>query len=101
MTLGVGLQGNAKFNPDKLVWIGRVTPPPIAYLWHIALAKSEKDAIGKQIILAATRATSNLAVIPLKLNEFLRAGLSRSSAIGAVRRSCGRWSAVKPAVSGQ
>ncbi len=72
LTLGVALQGKAKFESDKFVWIGRVTPTTtIAYLWHTAPAKSVKDAIGKEIILAATRATSTSAVIPHALNEFV------------------------------
>ena len=72
MTLGVALCGKAKFSPEKLVWIGRVTPTTtVAFLWHKTPAKSVKDAIGKRITIAATRATSTSAVIPYALNEFV------------------------------
>lgn len=72
MTLGIVLRGKAKFSSDQFVWIGRVTPTTtVAFLWHKAPAKSVKDAIGKRITLAATRATSTSAVIPYALNEFI------------------------------
>src|SRR4051812_25561780 len=72
ITLGKALGGPGDFDPVKLVWVGRiVSTATVAVAWHSAPAQSVEEAKAKEIIVAASVATSTSSIIPIALNSLI------------------------------
>lgn len=72
ITLGKVLGGPGDFDPLKLTWIGRiVSTATVAVAWHTSPALTVEDAKSKEIIVAASVATSTSSIIPTALNDLI------------------------------
>jgi tripartite-type tricarboxylate transporter receptor subunit TctC len=72
ITLGKALGGPGDFDPVKLVWVGRiVSTATVAVVWHTALAQSVEEAKAREIIIAASVATSTSSIIPTAFNSLI------------------------------
>jgi tripartite-type tricarboxylate transporter receptor subunit TctC len=56
---------NARFEPLKYNWIGRISPSPtVTFMWHTARVQAVQDAFKTEAILSATGRSSALAIYP-------------------------------------
>jgi len=72
LALDTALRPEPKFSMNKFVRIGRVAAgSKLAFTWHTAPAKSVRDAVGKEITIAAISPGSTSSMIPLVLNSIV------------------------------
>jgi tripartite-type tricarboxylate transporter receptor subunit TctC len=70
LTLTKLIRPEFKFNPEKLVWIGRVAPlVGVGAVWHTAKAKSVEELKTQPITMAATAKTQISSLKILALND--------------------------------
>jgi tripartite-type tricarboxylate transporter receptor subunit TctC len=74
---GIPLEGalgapNVKFKPSQFNWIGRIAPTPGAlFVMNTVPVKSIKDAMEREIVLAATGRSSPISISPMVLNNVI------------------------------
>jgi tripartite-type tricarboxylate transporter receptor subunit TctC len=74
---GIPLEGvlgaaNAKFTPAAFNWIGRIAPTPGAlFVMNTVPVKTIKDAMEREVVLAATGRSSPIAISPTVLNNVI------------------------------
>ena len=74
LTLGKVLGGPGEFDPQKLVWIGRMNATAtVALAWHTAKAQSVEDAKTTEIVIAGSVPSNSSVFIPTALNDLVGA----------------------------
>jgi tripartite-type tricarboxylate transporter receptor subunit TctC len=74
---GIPLEGvlgaaNVKFKPAEFNWIGRIAPTPGAlFVMNTVPVKTIKDAMEREVVLAATGRSSPIAISPTVLNNVI------------------------------
>ncbi len=69
-TLGKVLGGPGEFDPNKLVWIGRiVSTATVSVVWHTSPAQTVEEAKHKEIVMGATVPANSSSFIPTALND--------------------------------
>ena len=72
-TLAKALGGPGNFNPEKLIWIGRIVPTTtVSVVWHKSPAQSIDEAKTTEIVVAAGPAAITSSFMPKALNDFSR-----------------------------
>ena len=72
LTLGKVLGGPGEFDPQKLVWIGRMNATAtVALAWHTAKAQSVEDAKTTQMVVAGSVPSNSSVFIPTALNDLV------------------------------
>jgi tripartite-type tricarboxylate transporter receptor subunit TctC len=72
LTLGKVLGGPGEFDPQKLVWIGRMNATAtVAVAWHTSKAKTVEDAKTTQMLIAGSVPSNSSAFIPTALNDLI------------------------------
>jgi tripartite-type tricarboxylate transporter receptor subunit TctC len=72
---GIPLEGvlggtNVKFKPSLFNWIGRIAPTPgVLFVMNTVPVKTIKDAMEREVVLAATGRSSPIAISPTVLNN--------------------------------
>jgi tripartite-type tricarboxylate transporter receptor subunit TctC len=70
LTLLAMVRSDVKFEPGKLVWIGRVTTTTtVALVWHTAKAKTVEDTRASPIKMAAEARAHTSAFVSIAINE--------------------------------
>ncbi len=71
-TLGKVMGGPGDFDPNKLVWVGRmVSTATVSMVWHTSAAQTVEEAKNKTIIIAGSVPTNGSSFIPTALNDLL------------------------------
>jgi tripartite-type tricarboxylate transporter receptor subunit TctC len=66
-------QPQARFEPSKFFWIGRIhSSSSVTMVWHTSSARSLEDARKREIVLSATGAGSTGSLYPNVMNEVLK-----------------------------
>jgi tripartite-type tricarboxylate transporter receptor subunit TctC len=66
------LDANAKYDPSRLTWIGRLQRMVfVGVAWHDAPARSVEEAKQKEIIIAGNAATGAAVMVPFALNALV------------------------------
>lgn len=72
LTLGKALGGPGGFDPEKLVWIGRMNATAtVALAWHKAKAQSVGDAKRNETVIAGSVPSNSSSFIPTALNDLI------------------------------
>jgi tripartite-type tricarboxylate transporter receptor subunit TctC len=72
LTLGKVLGGPGEFDPQKLVWIGRMNATAtVALAWHTSKAQSVEDAKTTQMLVAGSVPSNSSVFIPTALNDLI------------------------------
>ena len=72
LTLGKVLGGPGEFDPQKLVWIGRMNATAtVALAWHTSKAQSVEDAKTTQMLVAGSVPSNSSVFIPTALNDLV------------------------------
>jgi tripartite-type tricarboxylate transporter receptor subunit TctC len=72
LTLGKVLGGPGEFDPQKLVWIGRMNATAtVALAWHTSKAQSVEDAKTTQMLIAGSVPSNSSVFIPTALNDLI------------------------------
>jgi tripartite-type tricarboxylate transporter receptor subunit TctC len=66
-------QPQARFEPSKFLWIGRLqSSSSVTMVWHTSTARMLEDAKKREIVLSATGAGSTGSLYPNVMNEVLK-----------------------------
>ncbi len=66
-------QPQARFEPGKFLWIGRIhSSSSVTMVWHTSKIMSLDDAKGREVVLSATGAGSTGSLYPSVMNEVLK-----------------------------
>ncbi len=72
LTLGKVLGGPGEFDPNKLVWIGRINATAtVALVWRKSRAQSVEEAKTTEIIVAGSVPSNSSVFIPRALNDLI------------------------------
>jgi len=71
-SVGKLLGGPGDFDPNKMVWIGRmVSTDSVAMVWHTAPAQTVEEAKRTPIVMAVTQAGTSTSMISSALNDLV------------------------------
>jgi tripartite-type tricarboxylate transporter receptor subunit TctC len=66
------LQGGAKFDASKLIWLGSINREPyVGFVWHTVPVSTITDLATKEVTVGATTAGATMVDYPLLLNNLL------------------------------
>ena len=72
LTLGKVLGGPGDFDPQKLVWIGRLNATAtVALVWHKSKVQSVEEAKKNEIVIAGSVPSNSSSFIPTALNDLI------------------------------
>jgi tripartite-type tricarboxylate transporter receptor subunit TctC len=72
LTLGKVLGGPGDFDPNKLVWIGRMNATAtVALVWNKSKVQSIEDAKKNEIVIAGSVPSNSSSFIPTALNDLI------------------------------
>src|SRR5438477_1545791 len=72
LTLGKVLGGPGEFDPEKMVWIGRiVSTATVSVVWHTSPVQTIEQAKTRELVMAGTVASNTSNFIPAALNDLI------------------------------
>src|SRR5436305_11418544 len=71
-TLGKVLGGPGEFEPNKLVWLGRiVSTATVSMVWHTSKVQTIEEAKKREINIAGSVPTNGSSFVPAALNDLI------------------------------